>query len=147
MQAINELLNLKGIQIDKIEQTDTEVFIYCSGIFNEAICKECKEKCKRVTKYYERTIRDLSIFGKRTLLKLENRQYCCQKCFTYFNENFDFVLPKYEMTERYREYIFHSCKGQDINQVADKEGISWDVVNTIFQTWIKKKTTNISSNV
>jgi len=139
MQWINELLNLTGIEIGKIEQTETSVFISCSSIFNEAICPECKETCTRVTKYYERTIRDLSIFGKTTILKLETRQYCCQKCFTYFNENFDFVLPKYEMTERYREYIFHSCKGQDMKQVAQKEGISWDVVNTIFQTWVKKK--------
>jgi len=142
MQNIEKLLNLSGIQIGAIEIADNEVVIKCSSVFSEAICPKCEKKCKRVPQYYVRSIRDLEIFGKKTILKLTVRQFKCQACHTYFNESFTFVNPKYLMTNRYREYIYNSCQGRDIKHVADKEGLSWDTVSRCYNSFIKKKRQN-----
>ena len=74
MQVLKNLLNLPAAQIDTVEITDNKVIINCSSILNEYICPKCKKKSQRITKYYVRTIRDLEIFGKQTILKLTVRQ-------------------------------------------------------------------------
>ena len=138
MQYLENLLNLPGIQIDNVEITDNNVIIKCSSILTECICPECKKKSQRVPKYYVRTIRDLEIFGKQTILKLTVRQFKCKDCNSYFNENFGFVNSKSQMTERYREYIYKCCQGRDIQYVAQQEVLSWDTVSQIYESWVKK---------
>ncbi len=145
MERFGDLLNLPGIEADKVEVKDYEVIIVCSSPLDEQICPKCGMKCRRITKYYLRTIKDLEIFGKNTVLKLTVRQFKCKECHNYFNENFVFVNPKYQMTERYREYIYKCCQGRDINHVALQESLSWHVVSSIFESWVKKKTTRFES--
>jgi transposase len=138
MQNFESSLNLPGIQIDNVEILDNEVIIKCSSSFNEAICPKCKEKCVRVPKYYVRTVKDLQIFGKQTILKLTVRQFKCE-CHNYFNESFIFAAPKFLMTERYKEYIYKNCQGRDIKRVAEQENLSWHTVNKIYKSYVKKK--------
>ncbi len=142
MQNIEKLLNLTGIQIDDIEVSDIEVIIRCSSIFNETICPKCNKKCRRIPKYYVRSIRDLEIFGKKTILKLTVRQFECKECHNYFNDSFSFVNPNFLMTNRYREYIYNSCQGRDIKRVAEREGLSWDTVSRCYESFVKKKRQN-----
>jgi len=139
MQNIEKLLNLKHIQINGIDIADNKVIILCSSIFNEAICPKCNKKTSRVPKYYTRIITDMEIFGRKTTLKLTERQFKCESCHKYFNENFIFVKPKKHMTERYREYIYKNCKHRDIKYVAEQENLSWDTVNNIYNDFVKKK--------
>jgi transposase len=84
----------------------------------------------------------LKTFGKQTILKLTVRQFKCKECHSYFNEKFVFVNQKFRMTERYREYIYKCCQGRDIKHVAEQEVLSWDVVNTIYESWVKKTLLN-----
>ena len=137
MQNIEKLLNLEGVKIDAIDVSDNKVVIKCSNISNEIICPKCKKKCSRVPKYYTRTLRDLKIFGKKTILELTIRQFKCNDCHAYFNETFIF-LDTYHMTKRYRKYLYESCQGRSIKYVSKQEELSWDTVNKSYQSFVKK---------
>ena len=125
MQSFEDLLNLPGIQVDSLEITDNEVIIKCSSFLDEQICPNCKKNCSRKPKYYVRTIKDLKIFGKQTILKLTIRQFKCEECHCYFNENFVFINPKFQMTERYYEYIYKCCQGLTLRMLQSKRFYLW----------------------
>ena len=137
MQNIEKLIDLEGVKINNIEVFENKVIIKCCNILNEIICPKCKKKCSRGPKYYTRTLRDLKIFGKKTILELTVRQFKCEDCHAYFNETFVF-MDTFHMTKRYREYLYKSCQGRSIKYVSEQEELSWDTIHSSYNSFVKK---------
>lgn len=133
LQLIENLIDLSELSIASIENKDNEFHIYCEAKIEFGYCPQCLQKKTEVKKYNTRIIRDLSISGKTTFLYLKTRQFQCLEHHEYFYENFTFVKPNAVYTQRFKEYIYRSCKGVDINYVAKRESMSWDTVNDIFK--------------
>jgi transposase len=132
-QEAEYLINIPELNFNSIKNEENEVHIFCEAKINFCYCPHCKEKIYFVKRYNVRKIRDLSICGKTTYLHLKTRQFRCNKHHEYFFENFTFVSTNAVFTDRYKKYIYESCKGVDIKYVADRENISWDTVNSIFK--------------
>ena len=104
-----DLLNLQGVIIDKIEQLEDTTKIHIHLPVKPHKCKCCGEITSYVHDYRFRTIKDISAYGKNTVLIYKQRRYVCKHCGKRFAE--DKVLKRnaygYRNFERFRKRILH----------------------------------------
>lgn len=133
------ILGIKEIQVDRVDWQDKSLHIYCSSIFEDALCPNCLKKRQVINQTYERQFRDLPITGKEVYLHLSQRQFYCQDCNRHFNERFSFVDPKRTMTRRYERYVYECCKASTIQKISAQENLVWHTVNKICQRGARKE--------
>lgn len=119
--------------MDRVDWQDQCLHIYCSSAFEEALCPQCLNKRQVINQTYERQFRDFPITGKEVYLHLNQRQFYCQDCDRYFNEQFSFVDPKRTMTRRYERYVYECCKASTIQKISAQENLVWHTVNEVYQ--------------
>jgi len=133
------ILGIKEIHVDRVDWQDQSLHIYCSSIFEEALCPKCLKKTQVINQTYERQFRDLPITGKEVYLHLSQRQFYCLDCHRHFNERFSFVDPKRTMTRRYERYVYECCKAGTIQKISAQENLVWHTVNEICQRGARKE--------
>lgn len=138
-EVLEMLLGIKEIQVDRFEVQDQHLHIYCSSIFQEALCPHCLKKRQVVNQTYLRQFRDLPIAGKEVYLHLSQRQFYCPDCDRHFNERFNFVDVKRMMTRRYERYVYECCKASTIQKISAQENLVWQTVNEICQRGARKE--------
>jgi transposase len=138
-EVLEMLLGIKEIQVDRFEVQDQHLHIYCSSIFQEALCPHCLKKRQVVNQTYLRQFRDLPIAGKEVYLHLSQRQFYCPDCDRHFNERFNFVDVKRMMTRRYERYVYECCKASTIQKISAQENLVWQTVNEICQRNARKE--------
>lgn len=138
-EVLGLLLGIKEIQVDRFEVQDRHLHIYCSSIFQEALCPHCLKKRQVVNQTYLRQFRDLPIAGKEVYLHLSQRQFYCPDCDRHFNERFNFVDVKRTMTRRYERHVYECCKASTIQKVSAQENLVWQTVNEICQRGARKE--------
>ncbi len=136
---LEELLNLPEIIILKVENIANEIHIYSESALKVGFCPQGSEKIDVVKSYRERVIRDLPISGRKVYIHLKVRQFYCAEHHEYFYQSFSFVDSNAVFTNRYKENIYNSCKGVDIQYIANKEELSWDTVNDIFKNYSQEE--------
>lgn len=133
------ILGIKEIQVDRVDWQDQSLHIYCSSIFEDALCPNCLKKRPVINQTYERQFQDLPITGKAVYLHLSQRQFYCQDCNRHFNERFSFVDQKRTMTRRYERYVYECCKASTIQKISAQENLVWHTVNEICQRGARKE--------
>jgi transposase len=128
-EFFERVLGIKEIRVDRVDWQEQSLHVYCSSIFEEALCPHCLNKRQVVHQTYERQFRDLSITGKEVYLHLSQRQFYCPDCDRHFNERFIFVDPKRTMTRRYERYVYECCKASTIQKISAQENLVWHTVN------------------
>ena len=132
-EFFEQILGIKEIRVDRVDWQEKSLHIYCSSVFEEALCPHCLKKRQAVHQTYERQFRDLPITGKEVYLHLSQRQFYCLDCDRHFNERFGFVDPKRTMTRRYERYVYECCKTSTIQKISAQENLVWQTVNDICQ--------------
>lgn len=132
-EFFEQILGIKDIHVDRVDWQEQSLHIYCSSIFEEALCPHCLKKRQGVHQTYERQFRDLPITGKEVYLHLSQRQFYCLDCDRHFNERFGFVDSKRTMTRRYERYVYECCKASTIQKISAQENLVWQTVNEICQ--------------
>ena len=138
-EVLEMLLEIKEIQVDRFEVQDQHLHIYCSSVFQEALCPDCLKKRQVVNQTYIRQFRDLPIAGKEVHLHLSQRQFYCPDCDRHFNERFNFVDVKRTMTRRYERHVYECCKASTIQKISAQENLVWQTVNEICQRGARKE--------
>ena len=132
-EFFEQILGIKEIRVDRVDWQERALHIYCSSIFEEALCPTCLKKRRVVNQTYERQFRDLPITGKEVYLHLSQRQFYCPDCDRHFNERFSFVDPKHTLTRRYERYVYECCKASTIQKISAQENLGWHTVNELCQ--------------
>ena len=132
-EFFERILGIKEIRVDRVDWQERALHIYCSSIFEEALCPTCLKKRQVVNQTYERQFRDLPITGKEVYLHLSQRQFYCPDCDRHFNERFSFVDPKHTLTRRYERYVYECCKASTIQKIGAQENLGWHTVNELCQ--------------
>ena len=138
-EVLEMLLAINEIQVDRFEVQDQHLHIYCSSVFQEALCPHCLKKRQVVNQTYIREFRDLPIAGKEVYLHLSQRQFYCPDCDRHFNERFNFVDVKRTMTRRYERHVYECCKASTIQKISAQENLVWQTVNEICQRGARKE--------
>ena len=63
-EIFEQILGINAIRVDRIDWQEQSLHIYCSSIFEEALCPKCLNKRQVIHQTYERHFRDLPITGK-----------------------------------------------------------------------------------
>ena len=127
------LLNLQDVSIKKIEKDEKSSKIYIEMPVKEQICPHCKNKTKYIHGYRKQKVKDLGVFGQKTILIYNKRRYRCNKCGKCFSEKNTF-LPKYHrMTSRLIATIIDKLRSEvSFTHVAGELNLSVSTVIRIF---------------
>lgn len=88
------LLGLKDVIIEKIEDIGQEKHIHIKMHQRIHLCPECGYPTSKVHDYRTQLVRDLPMAGLNVVLHLKKRRHVCPKCGKRFDEVIDF-LPRY----------------------------------------------------
>lgn len=130
---INGLLNLSKMEVLDFSFTALKVHITLRHVRSIAACPLCCKEVTKVRSYTSRVVRDLDMLGRKTYLKIENRQFECADCHRYFTEDIDIVVGNHGLTKRYELYLYEQIKGVNIQQVCVKSDICWATLNAIHK--------------
>ena len=144
---LDTLLNLPHATVDQCDQ-DQNGIILTLGLLNEAAnSPHCGTASDEVNQSRSVMIRDLSVFGQATHLKVPRRQVYCRPGQQYFTERLPYVELGRPYTRRYEAYVYHPVQVSTIEQVSRAEGLTYDRVEGVFkhQDALKKKRTGLRS--
>lgn len=135
------LLNLPNTTIESCTRQDNDVCLKLCFLNEETSCPHCNKLSSELHQNRPILVRDLSIFGQTTYLKLPRRQFYCCACQRYFTESLDFLDEGRQYTRRYEEYIYQQVQASSLEQVSRVEGLSFDRIEGIFKhQYAQKKT-------
>ena len=140
---LDTLLNLPHVTVESCIRQDSEVVLKLCLLNHEASCPYCKQLTSEINQTRYILVRDLSISGQATYLKLPRRQFYCRSCQQYFTESLSFVDEGRQYTKRYEEHIYQQVQSSSIQQVSRVEDISFERIEGIFKRqYAQKKTPN-----
>lgn len=138
---LDALLNFPHVTVESCTQQSHEVYLKLHLLNEEASCPRCQKLSSEVHQNRPILIRDLSIFGQATYLKVPRRQFYCRDCQCYFTESLIWMDEGRQYTRRYEEHIYQQVQLSSIEQVSRVEGISFDRIQGIFKhQYAQKKT-------
>lgn len=138
---LDTLLNLPNMTVESCTRQDNDVSLKLRLLNEQASCPHCNKLSSELHQNRPILIRDLSIFGQATYLKIPRRQFYCSPCQRYFTESLTFLDEGRQYTRRYEEYIYQQVQLSSIQQVSRVEGLSFDRIEGIFKhQYAQKKT-------
>jgi transposase len=138
---LDTLLKLPNVTVESCTQQDNEVYLKLRFLNQEAGCPHCQKLSSELHQDRPILIRDLSIFGQATYLKVPRRQFYCGDCQSYFTEPLTFMDAGRQYTQRYEEYIYRQVQLCSIEQVSRAEQLSFERIRGIFKhQYAQKKT-------
>ena len=93
-----DLLNLQGVEVIKIEKSESKTLIYTQLPAKPHNCPCCSHQTTSVHDYRIRKIKDISAFGKYVILMHNHRRYVCKHCGKRFAEDNSFAPKYYRVT-------------------------------------------------
>jgi transposase len=128
-----ELLGLKDVIITGIDQKERICSINIEMPRSLHHCPCCGFETEQVHDYRKQRIRDISAFGKYTVLVLRKRRYICPVCGKRFYEKISF-LPKYHrLTNRLYAWIVEEFrKVHSMVDIAERNNVSSPTAARIF---------------
>ena len=127
-----KLLGLQDIEIEKIEEIDNSLHIFCHLIKKVHRCSCCSAHTDKVHDYREQVIKDIPAFGKNVIIHLKKRRYRCS-CGKRFPERNSF-LPRYQrITNRLTAFVIDKLRTEvSFSDVAREANLSVSKVISIF---------------
>jgi transposase len=127
-----KLLGLQGVEIEKIEEIDNSIHIYCKLKLKTHRCPACSSTTNKVHDYREQIIKDIPAFGKKVFIHLNKRRYRCS-CGKRFPEKNTFLPRYHRMTNRLSAYIIDQLRCEvSFTHVAKEVNLSVSSIIRIF---------------
>lgn len=139
VKSIERLLGLPDVEVEHSHfQTDGALIIHVKSRWEMAVCPDCGTISQEPCGYGEaHAIRDLSVFGQPCYVVLRGHRFKCANCADSFTERLSWVGHKRRYTYRYEAYIYQLCQQCDFTAVATLEGLSFDIVQGIFERQVQ----------
>jgi transposase len=140
---VNKILKIRQFKAKELEEENGEILIFGELKETQKSCPKCRKEAIKPHQYHSKKIRTVPFNSMPTYLIFTHIAYLCSSCGKRFLERVDFFDKCQRHTIAYKEYIYELAKKQDINRVAELEGLSWDTVNDIFLKGREKKGTTV----
>ncbi|MEL7655464.1 MAG: ISL3 family transposase [Bacillota bacterium] len=128
-----ELLGLKDVIITGIEQTEKCCHIYLEMPRKIHICPTCGGETDQIHDYRMLKIKDISSFGKCSILHLHKRRYSCPECRKNFYEKVPFLPRYHRLTNRLSAWIIEEFrKVHSMSDIAARNNLSGTTAARIF---------------
>ena len=149
LHLMNQLLKLEGMKvIDYRIIENIGIFLSLKNIKKQTICPRCGKKTEFLLHQNNYcTIRDLSFGEQQVYLKVNRRLLRCSHCRKKFSENLEFVRERRKHTKRFVEKIIEEVLNSDIQNVAKRNDISEQEIETMLkdlgQELVEEKPVNL----
>lgn len=130
---ITELLGLEGIILTKAEERTSERHLWVELPRKPHSCPVCGESTDKVHDYREQKVKDISSFGKFTILHLRKRRYSCPSCGKRFFEDNSFLPRYYRVTSRLCANVIDAFRSlRPATEIAKENNISATTATRYF---------------
>ncbi len=99
----------------------------------KAICPHCGKKSDKLHQNYRYLVRDLPMMEHDVYLRVNRRQFKCSHCQKPFTEHFHSIKKTRTYTERLAEKIITEVLESDVQNVARRNGLSDQEIETILK--------------
>lgn len=149
LNTINEILNIDGMAVTAYKIIDEiGYFIYLASNHSIAVCPHCGTESDKLHQNHPLTVRDLPFGEHYVYLKINRRQFKCTSCGRKFSEEFNSIKKRSHFTERMKHKIVEEIRSSDIKNVAKRNGLSEQEVETIINevgaALVQKKPENLT---
>ena len=136
-KAFRSLFKFAGFRLSGIEDTDDEIHIFLNHTRQTSICPECGIRCRLLSEYYPRRIRDLDISMKKCYIEFNEHRILCS-CGFHGNEMIHFVRPYSRHSIRFEEHVANLCRMMPLTDVRDLLSINWKTAKEIDSHYMKQ---------
>jgi len=134
LKLMTNLLKFPGVKVINYSFISEIGVVLClENIEKEAACIHCGAKTSKLHQNNQLTIRDLPLGEQAVYLKINRRQMTCQKCGKKFTEELSYVQKKRTYTTRFRKKIVIEVLNSDIKNVAERNGVSEQEIETMLK--------------
>lgn len=139
-QNLTDLLKLPNLEVLGYETTADAVVLDVKPTLHVAICPTCKKASASLHDYdTPRLIRDLSLFGRKSYLRLRGRRFECETCQNAFTERLEWIGFDSSSTLRFEEYVFTLCHQNTVQDVSQLLELGYEAVEGLFKRQAKKR--------
>lgn len=139
-QNLTDLLKLPNLEVIGYATTEEHVVLDVKPTLKVAICPECKNPSARLHDYdAPRLIRDLSLFGRKSYLRMRGRRFECETCQKAFTERLEWIAFESSYTRRFEEHVFTLCRKNTIQDVSQMLELGYEAIEGLFKRQAKKR--------
>lgn len=134
LYLMTQLLNLEGVRvIDYRIIKGIGIILSLENTKKEVVCPSCGQTTELLHQNNFQTVRDLSFGQQPVYLKINRRRMRCSHCQNKFTEELDFVRRKRIYTKRFVEKIIEEVLNSDIKNVAKRNDLSEQEIETMLK--------------
>jgi transposase len=100
---------------------------------SKATCPHCGTESDKLHQNHPLTVRDLPFCEHYVYLKINRRQFKCMGYGKKFSAEFNFIKKRSHFTDRVKQKIVEEILTSDIKNVAKRNGLSEQEVETIIK--------------
>lgn len=141
LHLMTKLLNIEGVTVKSYQIIENiGITIYLDNNNKKAICPDCGQKTDKLHQNHYYVVRDLPFGEQKVYLQVNRRQMRCEGCPKKFSEDLEFVKKTRTYTERLKKKILSELLESDITNVAQRNGVSEQEIETMLKEWGKELT-------
>lgn len=135
---LTQLINLPGIEVEDFSDLGEQIIVEVEVTSAQAICPRCGQLSHQIHQNHRYLARDLNLSQRQVVLKVNRRQFKCQKCGKPFSEELDFIGRRRKHTDRFCQAIVQQVLHSDIRNVARNNDLTDEEVWSIVRYMSKK---------
>ena len=137
-RQLTELLSLTGVHVKSQKQVDDTLILEVESNSKKAACPRCHKISSRIHQNHYSLIKDIPWGKKEVFLRVNRRQFKCEKCSKPFSEELDFVRKRQKHTLRYAQHITEQVVNSDLKSVAERNNLTESEVETMIKQMSQK---------
>ena len=139
LHLMTKLLNIEGVTVKSYQIIENiGITIYLDNSNKKAICPDCGKKTDKLHQNHYYVVRDLPLGEQKVYLQVNRRQMRCEGCPKKFSEDLEFVKKTRTYTERLKKKILSELLESDVKNVAQRNGVSEQEIETMLKEWGKE---------
>lgn len=134
LNLLAKLLDLPGVLIKDYQfHKEIGVIIHIEGEQQQASCPKCGLKSDRLHQNHWHLVKDLPTATRVVYLRVNCRQFKCEKCQKPFSESLDYVGKNRNYTKRLARRIIEEVLDSNIRSVARTNGLTEEEIQTMLK--------------
>ena len=136
--TVTQLLGLPGIDVEDYSELEHQMILHVEAHSTKSICPLCLQESSHLHQNHWHFVRDLNLFEKSIVLKVNRRQFKCHTCQKPFSEELDFMGSRRRYTDRFAEMVVKQVTHSDMHNVALQYDLTDEEVWSMVQ-YVSKK--------
>ncbi len=137
-RQLTKLLSLASVSVKSQKQLDSTLILEVESNSKKAVCPRCHQSSSRLHQNHYSLIKDIPWGQNEVFLRVNRRQFKCEKCAKPFSEELDFVQKRQKHTLRYAQSITGQVINSDLKSVAQRNNLTESEVETMIDKMSKK---------